>query len=233
MAVDDRLNLAVAFGRDDGGDAFGLEVGEDGVCLISLVGEYHLWLWTWLRHDRAVSFDIRDFATGQGHRDREAQAIAPEMDLGREATSRAAKTFSLSARFFLAPAACWSRTMVEIDHLQAVLALAAIIEGLQHHVPDTRQCPAPELPINRRPLAKMGIQVAPRRPGAGDPENAVQHQTMVFWPPATTWPRLNHEGREERPPLVRHQTAHQSRSPQRAALNQRSGDLGIHFVNRA
>jgi len=33
VAVDERLNLAVAFGRDDGDDTFGLEAGEDGVCV--------------------------------------------------------------------------------------------------------------------------------------------------------------------------------------------------------
>jgi len=107
MAVDDGLDLSIAFGRDDGGDAPGLEVGQDGVGVIALVAEHDLRLGSWLVHDRAVSLYIGDLATSQNHRDRQAQAVAPQMDLGREATARAAKTFALSARFFLAPAACW------------------------------------------------------------------------------------------------------------------------------
>lgn len=42
---------------------------------------------------------------------------------------------------------------------------------------------------------------------------------------------LDYERREERPLLIRHQSANQGRFPKRAALNQRSAELGIHFVN--
>src|ERR1019366_3150982 len=42
MAVDDGLDLAVALWRDDGGDAPGLEVSQDGVGVIALVAHEHL-----------------------------------------------------------------------------------------------------------------------------------------------------------------------------------------------
>ena len=90
MSVDDGLYLAVALGRDDGGDAAMLQIGEDGVGVVALVAE-------------------------QDDRDRQTQAVGPQMDLAREATSRAPTTFAPRAcRFFWAPAACWwARTMVE------------------------------------------------------------------------------------------------------------------------
>ena len=97
MAVDDGLNLAVALGRDDGGDAALLQVSEDGVGVVALVAHEHLGLGSRLGHDRRVSLDVGDLAAGQDHRDRQAQAVGPQMDLGREATARAAKTFALRA----------------------------------------------------------------------------------------------------------------------------------------
>ena len=115
MPVDDRLDLAISLWRDDCGYASTFEVGEDGVGVVAFVGEHDLWLRAGLGHDRRIAFDVGDPAAGQNHRDRQAQAVAPQMDLGREATARAAKTLVLSSRrFFWAPAACWwARTMVE------------------------------------------------------------------------------------------------------------------------
>ncbi len=105
MAVDDGLDLAVALGRDDGGDASGLQVGQDEVGVISLVGEQDTRLRAGLVHDRRVALYIADLPAAQRDRDRQAQSVAAEMDLGREATSRAAKTLVLIP-FFSAPAAC-------------------------------------------------------------------------------------------------------------------------------
>ena len=50
-----------------------------------------------------------------------------------------------------------------VDHLDAVLALTALIERRQHHVPHARPRPAPELPVGRTPLAEMVVQIAPGR----------------------------------------------------------------------
>lgn len=37
MVVDGGLGLAVALGRDDGGDASGVEIGQDGVGVVALI----------------------------------------------------------------------------------------------------------------------------------------------------------------------------------------------------
>ena len=101
VAVDDGLGLAIALGRDDGGDAAIAQVGEDGVSVVALVAQQHLGLRAGLGHDRRVALDVGDLAAGEDHRDGQTQAVGLQMDLGREATARAAKIFILSARFFL------------------------------------------------------------------------------------------------------------------------------------
>ena len=106
MAVDVALDRSIALRRDDGGGASCIKVGQDGVRIVTLVAEQDLGFWSRLGHDWRVALDVRDLAAGQDHSDRQTQAVAPQMDLGREATSRAAKTLALSARFFWAPAAC-------------------------------------------------------------------------------------------------------------------------------
>jgi len=105
VSVDDGLDLAVSLGRDDGSDTSGLQVGEDEVGVVSLVGEQDARRRPGLVHDRRIAFHIRDLTAAQRDRDREAQSVAAEMDLGREATTRAAKTLVLIP-FFSAPAAC-------------------------------------------------------------------------------------------------------------------------------
>ena len=105
MSVDDGLDLAVSLGGNDGSDASGLQVGQYEVGVVSLVGEQDVRLRAGLVHDRGIAFHIRDLTAAQCDRDREAQSVAAEMDLGREATARAAKTLVLIP-FFSAPAAC-------------------------------------------------------------------------------------------------------------------------------
>lgn len=100
-----------------------------------------------------------------------------------------------------------------IDHLDAVLTLPGLVQRPQQHVPHPTLGPAPELPVDRVPFAKVVVQVTPGRPRPRDPEHPVQHQPVI--PGPTTAPRtaLDHERREERPLLIRHQTANQHRSP--------------------
>ena len=50
-----------------------------------------------------------------------------------------------------------------INHLDTVGHRAALIEGVQQNLPNPGQCPAPELPIDRLPLAEMIVQVTPLR----------------------------------------------------------------------
>ena len=62
-----------------------------------------------------------------------------------------------------------------IDHLDAVVARPGFVQSLQHHVPDARQRPAPELAADRVPLIKMTVQVTPGRARASDPEDPIKH----------------------------------------------------------
>jgi hypothetical protein len=105
VAVDGGLYLAVALGGNDGGDASGLQVGQDEVGIVTLVGQQDAWLWAGLIHDRRIALYIGDLTAAQRDRDREAKSVAAEMDLGREATTRAAKTL-VRIPFLSAPAAC-------------------------------------------------------------------------------------------------------------------------------
>ena len=105
MAVDEGLNLSVSLGGDDVCDASVAQVLADEVGVVSLVGKQNARRGSWLAHNRAVAFHIRGLTAAQRDRDREAQSVAAEMDLGREATARAPKTL-VPAPFFSAPAAC-------------------------------------------------------------------------------------------------------------------------------
>ena len=58
VAVDDWLDLPVARGRDDGGDASGVEVAQDGAGVIAFVAEHDLRLGSGLGHERAISLDV-------------------------------------------------------------------------------------------------------------------------------------------------------------------------------
>lgn len=105
MAVDNGLDLAVPLGRDDGGDASRFQVRQNEVGVVSLVGEQDAKRRPGFVHDGGVAFHIGDLTAAQRDCDREAQSVAAEVDLGREATARAAKTLVLIP-FFSAPAAC-------------------------------------------------------------------------------------------------------------------------------
>ncbi len=110
-----------------------------------------------------------------------------------------------------------------IDHLHAArrtraLGIAALVQGLQHQcvcvcVPYPRQRPAPELPVHRRPFAEILVQVAPRRARPRDPEHPVQNKPVIFRRPTALAAPGNHERREKRPLLVRHQSTNQDRLP--------------------
>ncbi len=97
MAVDVALDRSVALGRDDGGGAPGVEIGQDGVGVVALVPEQHPGLGSGLGHERGVTLDVGYFAAGQHDGDGQAEAVRPQMDLGREATARAPKTFAFRA----------------------------------------------------------------------------------------------------------------------------------------
>ena len=62
-----------------------------------------------------------------------------------------------------------------VDHLQAGVATATVVEGFEQQLPQAGQRPAPELAVDRRPFAEMFVQVAPGYARPGYPENPIQH----------------------------------------------------------
>jgi hypothetical protein len=101
-----------------------------------------------------------------------------------------------------------------VDHLQAGIATAAIVERFEQQFPQPGQRPTPELPVNRRPFTEMLVQIAPRDTRPRDPENPIQNKPMV--PRAAPAPRsaLDHKGLKALPLLVAHQTTNQESLPQ-------------------
>lgn len=95
MSVDDGLDLAVASGGNDRGDLSRGQVFADEIGVIALVGEQDAGAWSGLVHDRSIALRVGNLPAAQRDRDREAHSVAAEMDLGREATSRAPKTLVL------------------------------------------------------------------------------------------------------------------------------------------
>jgi hypothetical protein len=100
-----------------------------------------------------------------------------------------------------------------VDHLQAGLAAAAVVERFEQQLPQARQRPAPELAINRRPFAEMLVQVAPGYAGACNPENPVQNKPMISRTPPAARSSLDHERLKTRPFLIAHQTPDQGSLP--------------------
>ena len=117
-----------------------------------------------------------------------------------------------------------------VDHLKAWVAAAAVVEGFEQQLPQTGQRPAPKLAVNRRPLAKMLMQIAPSNTRSRDPENPIQNKAMIPRTAAAARAAFDHEWFKTRPFLVAHQTPDQDSLP-KAALNQNLRDLGIPFVN--
>ena len=100
-----------------------------------------------------------------------------------------------------------------VDHLQAGVAAAAVVESFEQKLPQAGQCPAPKLTVNRRPFAKMFMQVAPRNAGAGNPENPIENEAVVPWATPAARPSFDHERFKPRPFLVAHQTPDQGSLP--------------------
>ncbi len=72
VAVDHRLDLSVPLGRNNRHYAPCLQVLEDGVGVVALIGDHHFRLGAKLVHDRGVAFDVGHLAAGQSDGDRQA-----------------------------------------------------------------------------------------------------------------------------------------------------------------
>jgi hypothetical protein len=109
-----------------------------------------------------------------------------------------------------------------VDHLQGRWNHPALVQGLQYPFPQPGQGPAPELAVDRRPLAELFRQVTPRRTCAGYPENPIQNKTMVHGFAPVRCADGQNEAFVKRPFLVRHQVSCQAGLHRRYQLESRS-----------
>ena len=105
-----------------------------------------------------------------------------------------------------------------VDHLQAVGGAVGLVQGLQHQLPQARERPSSELAMDREPSAELRRKVAPGRTGPGNPEHAVQHAPVILRRAAPLRAGLDHEGLEEGPFLVAHQSADHVVPPSKEGL---------------
>jgi len=102
-AVEAALELTHGSRRDDGNDAAFVEMVEDGVGVVALVGEHRL---------RATVSEQRDglgavvgLAAAQHKAERQPERIGEQMDLGRQTSSTPPQS-GIRSPFFRAAAAC-------------------------------------------------------------------------------------------------------------------------------
>ena len=100
-----------------------------------------------------------------------------------------------------------------IDHLQAGIAATTVVQGIKDQLPQAGLRPAPELTINTRPFAEIIRQIPPRNPGAGNPEYAIQHKTVVPRLAPAQCARLHHKRFKTRPFFVTQQSTNQNGLP--------------------
>ena len=100
-----------------------------------------------------------------------------------------------------------------VDHLQAGIATATVVEGFEQQLPQAGQRPAPELAVNRRPFTEMLMQVAPGNAGSRNPENPIQNKAMISRTAPAPRTALDHEGLKTGPFLVAHQSPDQDSLP--------------------
>ena len=100
-----------------------------------------------------------------------------------------------------------------VDHLQAGVPAAAVVEGFEEKLPQARQRPAPELAINRCPFAEVFVQITPGNTGSRNPENPIQNKPMIPRTPPAARTTLDHERLKTSPFLVAHQSPDQGSLP--------------------
>jgi hypothetical protein len=93
-----------------------------------------------------------------------------------------------------------------VDHLNALADAPGLVQGFQQEIPQSGERPAPELSIDRRPLAEMLVQIAPLRAGAGEPENPIENEPVILRPSPAMRAADRHEWLKARPFLIRHQS---------------------------
>jgi hypothetical protein len=105
------LLFAVGFGRDHRDGSHGVDVVEDGLAVVALVGQHPLGLSISEQLDGLGA--VVDLSAGDEKVHRQAQFVGQQVDLGRQTSSGAPQSL-VRAPFLRPVAACWwARTMVE------------------------------------------------------------------------------------------------------------------------
>lgn len=105
-----------------------------------------------------------------------------------------------------------------VDHLQGAWHSSALVQCLHDVLPEPGQRPAPELPIDARPLAELPGKIAPRRPGSGNPENPIKNEAVVGGFTPVRGADGEDEALKERLFLVRHKVSCQAGLHRRCQL---------------
>ena len=102
-AVEAALDGAMRTWRDDGGDAALVEMVEDGIGVVALVGEHRLR--AAIAEQRDGLGAIVDLAAGQYEAERQPECVGEQVDLGRQTSSTPPQS-ALRSPLFRAAAAC-------------------------------------------------------------------------------------------------------------------------------
>jgi hypothetical protein len=102
--VDLDLNTPIFLRGNDRRAAALLDIGANGIRVVTAIGEQHFGIGRCFLHQRLVAFDVVRFAGRERGSDRETLRVRSEVYLGREATARTAKSVFLNPPF---PPAAW------------------------------------------------------------------------------------------------------------------------------
>ena len=116
-----------------------------------------------------------------------------------------------------------------VDHLELVGRKLRVVQGIQDVFPQPGERPAPELPIDGGPLAKLLWQVPPGRAGPRDPENTIHNKPMVRRLAPVRMPDGSDEALKECPFVVGHQVACQAHLLRRDELESQGAGLWNPF----
>ena len=100
-----------------------------------------------------------------------------------------------------------------VDHLHGRGRPAFFVQGVDHQFEQAGFRPTAELLVDRVPRAEMLVEIAPRRTGPRDPEDAVENLPVILRRPPTLAAPYDNQRFEKRPFLIRHQPANQDRLP--------------------
>ena len=115
-----------------------------------------------------------------------------------------------------------------VDHLQAGVAVATVVEHFEQQLSQVGQRPEPKLAINPRPLAKMLVQIAPGNARPRNPENPVKNKAMIPRTTPAARAAFDHEWRKTVSFLI---TLQITAASSKDTVNQKLPRLRTAFVN--